>query len=242
MNPGLVETLVWIVSSAFRIAGVGAVICLDRTAWGQLMISRPLVAGTLTGAACGSAATGLLTGAALELLWLTELPVGSTIPTDDTMLTVLAAGLAATITARQPNPDPETTATLVFLLVIAAILLAPLSRRLDDAVRHRNRQLITDAETLLLAAAPHRAAAVHLRGLLHFWGYAFAALLGAGVVALAILPPLFTAIPTGIHALGPPLLTTVMLAGTASLLSGMHQRHAVAVFAGTALLTSLVWL
>jgi hypothetical protein len=102
--------------------------------------------------------------------------------------------------------------------------------------------LITDAETLLLAATPRRAVAVHLRGLLHFGGFAFIALLALSLIALSIIPPLFAAIPTMFYGFGPQLLMVLLLAGTASLLAGMHQRYVMALFTATALLTSLTWL
>ncbi len=60
---------------------------LDGAGAGQLMVSRPLVTGTLAGAVLGDPATGLLVGALVELLHLGALPVGG---------------------ARLPEPGPAT--------------------------------------------------------------------------------------------------------------------------------------
>jgi mannose/fructose/N-acetylgalactosamine-specific phosphotransferase system component IIC len=51
---------------------LGAVVALDATSFGQLMLSRPLVAGTLAGALVGLPLEGALVGAMLEALSLGE--------------------------------------------------------------------------------------------------------------------------------------------------------------------------
>lgn len=59
------------------IALLGGVLGLDVVSFPQAMISRPLVASTLAGALIGEAASGLLLGAALELIALETLPFGA---------------------------------------------------------------------------------------------------------------------------------------------------------------------
>jgi mannose/fructose/N-acetylgalactosamine-specific phosphotransferase system component IIC len=56
---------------------LGAVVALDATSFGQLMLSRPLVAGTLAGAVVGMPLEGAMTGALLEALSFSILPVGA---------------------------------------------------------------------------------------------------------------------------------------------------------------------
>ena len=55
---------------------LGGLLALDETSVGQFMVSRPLVAGTLTGWWLGDAALGLEVGAILELFHLTGVPAG----------------------------------------------------------------------------------------------------------------------------------------------------------------------
>lgn len=59
------------------VALLGGVLGLDVVSFPQAMISRPLVAATLGGALIGQASSGLLLGAALELIALETLPFGA---------------------------------------------------------------------------------------------------------------------------------------------------------------------
>lgn len=59
------------------IALLGAIIGLDVVSFPQAMISRPIVAATLTGIVLGEPEGGLLVGATLELIALETLPVGA---------------------------------------------------------------------------------------------------------------------------------------------------------------------
>jgi mannose/fructose/N-acetylgalactosamine-specific phosphotransferase system component IIC len=59
------------------IAVLGGILGLDVVSFPQAMISRPLVAATLSGALLGDAVSGMLIGAALELIALETLPFGA---------------------------------------------------------------------------------------------------------------------------------------------------------------------
>jgi mannose/fructose/N-acetylgalactosamine-specific phosphotransferase system component IIC len=59
------------------LALLGGILGLDVVSFPQAMISRPLVAATLSGALIGQSASGLLIGAALELIALETLPFGA---------------------------------------------------------------------------------------------------------------------------------------------------------------------
>jgi PTS system mannose-specific IIC component len=59
------------------LALLGGILGLDVVSFPQAMISRPLVASTLAGALIGEAPSGLLLGAALELIALETLPFGA---------------------------------------------------------------------------------------------------------------------------------------------------------------------
>jgi hypothetical protein len=56
---------------------LGGVVALDATSVGQVMISRPLVSGTLAGFLLGDPQTGLLLGCILEGANLGAIPVGA---------------------------------------------------------------------------------------------------------------------------------------------------------------------
>jgi mannose/fructose/N-acetylgalactosamine-specific phosphotransferase system component IIC len=55
---------------------LGGILALDGTSVGQFMISRPLVAGTLTGWILGDPYLGLLVGGLIELYFIPIFPVG----------------------------------------------------------------------------------------------------------------------------------------------------------------------
>jgi PTS system mannose-specific IIC component len=59
------------------LALLGGVLGLDVVSFPQAMISRPIVAATLAGALVGQPPSGLLLGAALELIALETLPFGA---------------------------------------------------------------------------------------------------------------------------------------------------------------------
>ncbi len=58
------------------LAILGGLLALDATSVGQFMVSRPLIAGTLTGWWLGDPALGLEIGAILELFYLARVPAG----------------------------------------------------------------------------------------------------------------------------------------------------------------------
>ncbi len=74
---------------------LGVVAYLDRTAAFQLMLHRPLVVATAMGAIFGNVAAGAQVGAVLELLYITRLPVGASVPPDDTGAAMFAGAAAA---------------------------------------------------------------------------------------------------------------------------------------------------
>lgn len=59
------------------IIALGGIVALDATSFGQLMLSRPMVAGILCGALVGMPLEGALLGAMLEALSMGILPVGA---------------------------------------------------------------------------------------------------------------------------------------------------------------------
>jgi mannose/fructose/N-acetylgalactosamine-specific phosphotransferase system component IIC len=63
-------------TEVIQLAVLGSVLTLDAVTVGQFMLSRPLVAGCLTGLLLGDLTTGLLVGAILEVFLLVVVPSG----------------------------------------------------------------------------------------------------------------------------------------------------------------------
>ena len=98
------------------LAILGAVLGLDTVSFPQAMLSRPIVAATLGGTLAGAPASGLLVGAALELIALETLPFGaSRYPEWGS-----ASALGGALFAASPNPP----AGAMSLAVIAAVATA----------------------------------------------------------------------------------------------------------------------
>ena len=73
---------------------MGGVLALDGTSVGQFMLSRPVVAGALTGWMLGDPALGLLIGTLLELYLLVSFPSGGARFPEGTTATVVAVATA----------------------------------------------------------------------------------------------------------------------------------------------------
>jgi PTS system mannose-specific IIC component len=74
---------------------LGGLLALDATSVGQFMVSRPLVAGALTGWALGEPALGILVGAILELYLIVSFPTGGARFPEGSTATVVAVAAAA---------------------------------------------------------------------------------------------------------------------------------------------------
>jgi mannose/fructose/N-acetylgalactosamine-specific phosphotransferase system component IIC len=69
-------------------------LALDETAALQIMVSQPLVAGAVAGAAAGAVPLGLAIGGTLQLVWSAVLPVGAAPFPDAAVASVSAVGVA----------------------------------------------------------------------------------------------------------------------------------------------------
>lgn len=79
---------------SLSLAVLGGLLALDATTVGQFMISRPLVAGTLTGWWLGDPALGLELGAMLELFHLAGVPAGGSRVPETGPASVVAVAVA----------------------------------------------------------------------------------------------------------------------------------------------------
>lgn len=225
-------SFIWLTA---KVSLLGAVCALDRTAALQVMFSRPLVAATLGGVLAGNWEIGLLIGVSLELYFLSEMPVGTNIPTDDTLLALAAGGAAAALSGLPANAMLDSK-SLALVVLLAVLPWAGFTRKLDSWVRVRNSRLIDEMETRLLAGENGSAINFHLYGILHFYGAAVIALGLIMVSSLLLVPLLLFLLPVWAWPLTDRLLLVFPVAGIAGLLSNMNQKRQLAVFAGVSML------
>jgi PTS system mannose-specific IIC component len=109
---------------------IGAFLTLDITAFGQLMVSRPIVCAPLFGYLTGDVKSGLWIGMIVELVWSRAIPMGAAIPHDTTAIAILSV-----LWGRNAAIDGK------WVYVLALMLAAPsgqISRKFDIWVRTLN--------------------------------------------------------------------------------------------------------
>lgn len=119
------------------VAGLfGGLLALERRAFLQAMLSRPLVAATLTGALVDDVTSGLFVGMVLELFFLGSASLGAAVPHNDTLAATGTAAGAAALSAGYGESTPAIWA--LALLVFAG--LGPVGRKIDRLLdRHSGR-------------------------------------------------------------------------------------------------------
>jgi mannose/fructose/N-acetylgalactosamine-specific phosphotransferase system component IIC len=115
---------------------LGALLWMDRVYMFQVMVSRPVVMGSILGFAMGHFETGLLAGACLELLWLNAPPVGSYLPCDESFCA--AVTVPAAITACRWFPAEAA----VGLALLCGLPCSMVGRKVDTWIRRMNEGLI----------------------------------------------------------------------------------------------------
>lgn len=224
----------------YLLAGVVAMMTgLDRVAFVQVMISRPLVAGPLTGTLLGSPMVGLEIGMLLELLWLGRIPVGAAIPPDDTQVAVGATVLAVSMGDYLGFHGMP----MVLLSVLIAIPLGKCGQVFERLARQVNDRLSAAACEALDAGETRLSERNHILGLLNF---AMSSLLTAAVIVLVGSVVLFLFAPTLIRAVqqaGLSLQFSLVLVGAASLLGTINIKRSISLFCAAFTGTLLVlWL
>lgn len=207
-----------------------AIVCgLDRMAFCQLMFSRPIVAGPLAGMVLGDPLVGLQVGLLVELLWIGRLPVGASIPPDDTQVAIGGTFLAVSAAGMWNYPQ---AVTIVFSLLIA-MPLGKSGQLFDHMARRANDNLGRRAERFLHAGELHTAERTHLIGLGHFAVAAlatFVVIAGVGSLLCFALVPLL--LPYFVPA-GEWLYLAFPLIGAAMILRSINVNRAATLFAAS---------
>lgn len=155
----------------------GGLMSLDRVAFLQSMISRPLPVSAVTGLILGEPVLGLVCGLYMELIWLARLPVGGAVPPDDT-LAALASVAAATAFGREWPVEARAAAG-----VLIGIPYGLIGRRLDIAARKANGKLCEKVRAGLTGGDEKAPGKAQARGAANFFMAGLAGSLLAAVTA-----------------------------------------------------------
>ncbi|MCP3139283.1 PTS sugar transporter subunit IIC [Pyxidicoccus xibeiensis] len=109
-------SVVW---TQVALAGLwGGLVALERKAFLQAMLSRPLVAATVMGGLLDDVASGLAVGLVLELFFLGTANLGASLPENDTLAATGTSAAAATLTAATGAGSTPAIWSLAVLLFI----------------------------------------------------------------------------------------------------------------------------
>jgi mannose/fructose/N-acetylgalactosamine-specific phosphotransferase system component IIC len=122
------------VSDLLRVALLGGLLGLDGTSVGQFMVSRPLVAGVLTGWVLGEPALGLAVGAILELYLLVSFPTGGSKFPEGSTATVVAVAAATSVQGTGAIP----------IAIGIGLVWGQLGGATVSALRHVNSHLVPE--------------------------------------------------------------------------------------------------
>ncbi len=217
-----------------------ALVCgLDRMALLQVMISRPLVAGPLTGWLLGEPLVGLQFGMLIELLWLGRLPVGAAIPPDDTQVAV--AGTVLTISFGRLLEAPGTE--LMLLCMLVAIPLGKVGQFFDHSARQFNVRFLARAESALSTGNLFAAEIQHLRGFLSFGLVALGTYLVVVAGGLLLVPLLWPLLQSALSDSASWLQLAMPLIGVAIIMGTINVSRALTLFcAAFGMAFLLMWL
>ncbi len=118
----------------FLISILGGLLVLDTTAVLQILVSQPLVSGTLLGWILGDIALGLRLGILLQLLWLNQLPVGGAKVPEGNLGAVVAVILVFMVKdglTVYPN-------MIIVSVILYALAVSFLGVKLVTAIRNQN--------------------------------------------------------------------------------------------------------
>ncbi len=151
---------------------LGALILLDKYAFGEFGISQPVVSGAIIGALCGDVRMGIYIGALVQLVFIANLPIGKNVPPD-----AQGAGIAGCgsyfIIKKTSTFEPN-----LLVIILIAIFVAILGGLLDTIVRRINGRLYYH----------------FLRSRSRLFFYHFAGLLTAFLGGIILLLPLFATV------------------------------------------------
>jgi len=221
---------------ALILSGMGGLLCLDRILV-QVMVSRPIVSGTLIGLIAQEPYAGLFIGAVIELIWLDRLPVGTYVPPNDTIVAVVMTAVAAAAGHELGKVTHELIALTILLMLPAGML----TQRIDAWIIRSNDRLSKAAEEDALQADLNGIAGKHLLAIVRY------GLISAAVIFCLILIGFQLVLAIYQHL--PPFVLLALswtyyafpLVGIAVAMNTVNHRGLIPVLSGSFLVLAVIW-
>ena len=214
---------------------VGGLICLDRIMV-QVMVSRPIVVGPITGLILHDPYTGLVLGAFIELLWIDRFPIGVYVPPNDTMVTVLATAGAIIV----GDTVGQVTRELMVLSMLLFVPFGILGQKVDVHIFRSNDRLseaaVRDAQEGNIAGISRKHLLAILKSFISVTVLQFIAL----IIGIIVLQTLFSRLPEKVLEALTYTYFFIPVLGIAVALTTIKLRGAVPLFSGIFLIVTLI--
>lgn len=214
----------------------GGILCLDRI-FIQVMISRPVVAGPLVGWILNDPYTGLLCGALIELLWIDRLPIGTYVPPDGTITTVIITAAAIIAGGHIGQPSRELT---VFAL-LAFLPLGYAGQQLNTWIIRSNDALSKKAVSLAEGADVRGIERQHLKALMKSFILSVLFIFIAVTVGSWALIGVFAVLPPFVHRALTLCYFFIPLLGIAVALTTVKRKGAISFFCAVFAAILIIW-
>jgi len=221
---------------ALAVSVIGGMICLDRI-FLQIMVSRPVIAGTLTGCLLGYPQTGLITGAMVELLWIDRSPIGTMVPPNDSIASIIIS--ASTIISAKILG--HSSRELIALAILLFLPLGLLGKQMDILVMGANERMSREALGDAEAGRDDEISRKQIAGLIKTYLLILCFLLGFILIAAEILLKVYPVIPPRLHMPLTYVYSFLPLLGIAVALSTVHMRGMTPVFCGVFLIMTVLF-
>ena len=186
----------------------GGFVALDTTALLQIMISRPIVACSVAGIILGNFPLGFLMGILLELLYISELPVGAAKFAESNVGSTAAATIAILITKQFPGRPYMTMACALALTVF----VSSVGGRLVLLRRYLNGRLYEKLVYKEKLSAWHINLA-QLYGIVMAFLLGFVALFSMSAIFVHVLPWILKYVPEKYDKIFQPAMGSVLAVG-----------------------------
>jgi len=176
---------------------IGGLVGLDVSAWGQIMVSRPIVSAPLIGFLLGDLKTGLIVGVLLELMWMNVISVGAAIPPDATIVAVACASVIA-LTEKSIASDNNFQGSYRMVVLALTMPLGEIFRSVDVKQRKLNAHFVHYLDRELSKGNFGAIEKVNYFSLFLFFAKGFLFSLIAIGLGVYFLPKLFSCLPNSI--------------------------------------------